>query len=92
MPNKNPILSKLDKLAIKIAEEALLDATHLHDRMEAFKHLTNFYVNTSKVKSAEDDKPKEGTFDGYRDRIKQAETGDAPAGNFIGTTVSKTLR
>jgi len=81
MANKNPILSKLDKLALKIAEEALLDATHLHDRMEAFKHLTNFYVNTSKVKPTDDNPPpKEGTFDGFRNRVQQAETSDITTG------------
>jgi hypothetical protein len=70
----NKTLSKkLEDLATKIAEQALKDDTNFQDKLEAFKQLTNFHVNTSKLKPKEKDS-EEGGFNAYRERVKQTET------------------
>jgi hypothetical protein len=70
----DPIGDRLASLAAKIADEALQDGVGLAERLDAFKVLTTYYVNTAKINArpaAEDD---EGTadFGSYKQRIAAA--------------------
>jgi hypothetical protein len=64
--------AKLASLAIKIADEASADAVGLADRIDAFKVLTTYYVNTSKIGARADADEDDGvpTFDKLQRRIQ----------------------
>jgi len=66
--------SRLASLAIKIADEASADAVGLADRIDAFKVLTTYYVNTTKIGARADPEPEDGvpTFDNLQQRIQAA--------------------
>ena len=73
-PPNNPIKSQLDKLAKKIAEDALSTQSSI-ERLDAFKLLTNYYIGTTKMdtkKKSEGDEDGGENFDGFR---KSVETG-----------------
>lgn len=75
---KNDISTPLGNLAKKIALRALGDNVSFEDQVEAFKVLTTYHVNTTKVRAKtgdDDDDDDEGTFDGFRKRIDKASTG-----------------
>lgn len=77
MSKPSSIAKQLDKLANKIAEEAL-NTVSLHDRMDAFKILTGYYTSTSKLPAEKDTKNQKGTFDDYREQV---ETGGREPGH-----------
>lgn len=71
-PPNNLIKSQLDKLAKKIADDALQTQSSI-ERLDAFKLLTNYYIGTTKMDSKKKSDGDEGeTFDGFR---KSVETG-----------------
>jgi len=76
-PSKqDDIGAKLADLALKIADEANKTGVLLVDRLDAFKQLTTYYVNTTKVAAKitpEDDG--EGSIDAFRKRIAAATGG-----------------
>ena len=77
-PSKAPedIGAELATLALKIASEANKDGVHLADRIESFKVLTTYYVNTTKVKAKQTpDEDEESSFDGFAKRIAVASGG-----------------
>lgn len=75
-PENNPIEAKIAKLAEKIADEASEFEVSLSDRVDAFKSLTTYYVNTTKInhKPATDDDDEPG-FANFRKRIETAASG-----------------
>ena len=75
-PKQEDIGAKLAALASIIADEALAVGVHLDQRLEAFKQLTTYHVNTTKVAAKitpEDDG--EGSIDSFRKRIAAATGG-----------------
>ena len=68
------IADKLAKLALKIADESSADGVGLADRIDAFKVLTTYYVNTTKINAGVDPEPDDGvpTFDNLQQRIASA--------------------
>jgi hypothetical protein len=70
----NLIGDKLAKLALKIADEASTEGVGLADRIDAFKVLTTYYVNTTKINAGVDPEPDDGvpTFDNLQQRIASA--------------------
>lgn len=74
----DPIGAKLAALAIKIADEASTDDIGLEARIDAFKVLTTYYVNTTKIGARADPEPDDGvpTFEHLQQRL-QAATGRA---------------
>jgi hypothetical protein len=69
-PKDNPIKKKLDDLAKMIVDDALTTESSI-ERLDAFKLLTNYYTQTTKI---DNKKPKEDddgdTFDGFRKSVK----------------------
>ena len=63
------IKTQLDTLAKKIAEEAMGDIT-FENKLESFKVLTTYYVNTTKVKGKSSDDNNGDNFDEFRKRIE----------------------
>lgn len=71
---KDVIGEKLAKLAQNLADTALQTGTSPETKLEIFKYLTTYYVNTTKVKKNPEESEHEGeSFDGWRS--KSAETG-----------------
>ena len=69
-PEANVIGAKLAQLATKIADEANAPGVALTERIECFKVLTTFYVNTTKVAAKlPSDDDGESNFSDYRKRI-----------------------
>ena len=63
--------TKLATLAVKIADEALKADVQLVDRLEAFRQLTTYYVNTTKIQAKQNpDEDEKGFLDGVRARIQ----------------------
>jgi hypothetical protein len=75
-PENSPIEAKIAKLAEKIADEASEFEVALPERIDAFKALTTYYVNTTKInnKPTPDDEEEPG-FANYRKRIETATSG-----------------
>jgi hypothetical protein len=87
-PSQNDdIGAKLAKLALAIADKALAGDTPLIDSLDAFKALTTYYVNTTKVaaKTSPDDDEGETNFANLRKRIAAASSG-AGSGDSDRTT------
>lgn len=69
----DPIGAKLALLAEKIADEAIEESVPLDARLDAFKHLTTYYVNTTKINSRPDPEDDEGgSFENLQQRIAAA--------------------
>jgi hypothetical protein len=66
--------AKLAALAIKIADEASTDDIGLEARIDAFKVLTTYYVNTTKIGARADPEPDDGvpTFEHLQQRLQAA--------------------
>ena len=75
-PKQDDIGAKLAALALKIADDANAEGVLLVDRLDAFKQLTTYYVNTTKVaaKTTTDDDG-EGSIHDFRKRIAAATGG-----------------
>ena len=72
-PKDDEIGAKLATLAKKIADEANEDGVPLDARLDAFKHLTTYYVNTTKINARSDPDDEEGdSFDSFQKRIAAA--------------------
>lgn len=80
--------AKLAALALKIADEANEEGVQLVDRLDAFKQLTTYYVNTTKVaaKTTTDDGG-EGSIHDFRKRIAAATGG--PGSGTPGDTAAE---
>lgn len=73
MSAADPIAAKLALLAEKIADEANQEGVPLDARLDAFKHLTTYYVNTTKINSRPDaDDEEGGSFGDLQKRIAAA--------------------
>lgn len=70
---------ELGKLAIKLTEDAVADGVKSNLRLEIFKALTTYYVNTTKI-SKKIDQPEEDqeNFNGFRKRIEQTKASGDP--------------
>ena len=72
-PQDDEIGAKLAILAKKIADEANEDGVPLDARLDAFKHLTTYFVNTTKINSRPDADDEEGdSFGSFQKRIAAA--------------------
>ena len=61
---------KLATLAQRILDAALVDGVGLEDQLDAFKVVTAYYVNTTKINARRDQDEDEGVgFDSYQQRI-----------------------
>lgn len=69
MTDNDPIGTKLAVLAAKIADEANGDDVPLDARLDAFKHLTTYYVNTTKINSRIEPEDEGGSFADMQARI-----------------------
>ena len=74
MTENNELKQKLEALAIQIADDASGPDVGLADRIDAFKALTPYYVNTTKLGVKQDDEEDEGTpnFASFSQRIAAA--------------------
>jgi hypothetical protein len=65
---------RLELLAAKIADEALRDEVGLAERLDAFKLLTVYFVNTAKINARPAPEDDEGTadFGSFKQRIAAA--------------------
>lgn len=75
------IIGKIEKLAVKIADEAMGEDVCFDDRVSAFKALTTYFVNTTKAKTpTTDDDEGEGDtgFDKFQQRIAAAASRPGP--------------
>lgn len=81
---KDDIAIKLATLAIEIADKASGTDVLLVEKIEAFKVLTTYHVNTTKVNAKRDTEDESEGFNGFRDRIKAASSGSG-SGDSAGT-------
>ena len=83
MMTKKPaddIGAKLATLALDIATKAAGENVPLVDKLDSFKALTTYYVNTTKVaaKTTPEDEEGETNFANLRNRIAAASSGTGP--------------
>lgn len=69
----DPLATELAKLALKIAEDANHVETATEDRLDAFKALTTYHVNVTKInaKIDPDEDENASNFNNYRNRLKE---------------------
>jgi cell division septum initiation protein DivIVA len=71
------ILEDIEKLAAKVASDALADATAAEVRIDALKTLTPFYTILTKNAKRPSDDDEEPGFSDLRREIERAENGSA---------------
>lgn len=77
MTQKDPF-AELDKLADTIVTRALLDATSLEEKLDAFKVVSPYYMFKLKTKSkAPEDPDEENSFADFQSQIAEATNGHA---------------
>ena len=82
-PPTEDIGTKLARLALTIADKAMEDDVPLVDRLDAFKALTTYHVNTTKINAKQTPEDEgESNFDNFRKRIETA-TGGTGSGNSV---------